>query len=122
MVIKSAAPLDPNTEIDHFHAHVYFRDGDERAKAMVLRENIARQFDVVMGRVHDRLVGPHTAPMYQVAFAPPVFDRLMPWLMLNNDGLSILVHPGTGNDLRDHTIAAAWIGPQLAVDTTAFAR
>lgn len=118
----SASRLDPAGEIDHFHAHVYFHDADQRQVAMTLREEIDAGFDVAMGRVHDRLIGPHTAPMYQVAFAPALFERLVPWLMLNNGGLSILVHPGTGNDLRDHTLSAAWIGPQLPVDTTAFRR
>lgn len=114
--------LNPTTGIDHFHAHVYFKNADERALAMTLRDEITALFDVVMGRVHDRQVGPHTASMYQVAFAPAIFDQLMPWLMLNNDGLSILVHPGTGDDLRDHTLAAAWIGPQLPINTSVFGR
>jgi len=114
--------LNPETAIDHFHAHVYFRTDEQREIAMQLRHVIEQTFDVVMGRVHDRNVGPHTAHMYQVAFRPAEFDTLVPWLMLNNGGLSILVHPGTGNDLRDHTIGAAWIGEQLPVDVTAFRR
>ena len=34
----------------------------------------------------------------------------LPWLMLNRDGLTILVHPETGDDLADHTDHAAWLG------------
>lgn len=122
MTQDTLALLQPETEIDHFHAHVYFRSAEQRETAMQLRHVIEQTFDVAMGRVHDRNVGPHTAHMYQVAFSPAEFDRLVPWLMLNNGGLSILVHPGTGNDLRDHTIGAAWIGEQLPVDVTAFRR
>jgi aromatic ring-cleaving dioxygenase len=33
--------------------------------------------------------------------------------MLNRDGLVVLVHPETGNDLIDHTTHAAWLGPPL---------
>ena len=41
--------------------------------------------------------------MYQVAFAPEEFGRLVPWLMLNRGGLDVLVHPQTGDAYADHT-------------------
>ena len=41
--------------------------------------------------------------MYQVAFAPEEFGRLVPWLMLNRGGLDVLVHPQTGDGYADHT-------------------
>src|SRR5262249_4893628 len=44
-------------------------------------------------------VGPHTQAMYQLAFPPSLLASFLPWLMLNREGLSILLHPGTG-DLR----------------------
>ena len=34
----------------------------------------------------------------------------LPWLMLNRDGLTILLHPGTGDAYADHTDHAAWLG------------
>ena len=48
--------------------------------------------------------------MYQVAFEVEEFPPLVPWLMLNRDGLDILVHPLTGNSLADHTRFALWLG------------
>jgi DOPA 4,5-dioxygenase len=41
--------------------------------------------------------------------------------MLNRDGLTILLHPETGNDYRDHTAHAAWFGAVLPLRLEAFA-
>ncbi|MFH7422951.1 DOPA 4,5-dioxygenase family protein, partial [Pseudomonas syringae pv. tagetis] len=32
------------------------------------------------------------------------------WLALNRDGLLVFLHPLTGNELRDHTDNAIWMG------------
>jgi len=47
-------------------------------------------------------VGPPTQSMYQIAFPPPLLASFLPWLMLNRDGLSILLHPGTGDAVHPH--------------------
>ena len=106
-------PLDPG-RIEGFHAHVYY-DPETRPAAERLREAIGAGFKVQLGRWHDKPVGPHPVSMYQVAFAVPEFPRLVPWLMLNREALSILVHPLTGNDYDDHAHHALWLGPPLAL-------
>src|SRR5262245_33759306 len=40
--------------------------------------------------------------MYQLAFPPSLLASFLPWLMLNREGLSILLHPGTGDAYADH--------------------
>lgn len=102
--------------IHDFHAHVYYRDATERARAAILRDAITTRFTVTMGRWHDVPVGPHPVPMYQVAFAPDLFAAIMPWLMLNRDGLTVLVHPETGRPRDDHLVHAAWLGAVLPLD------
>jgi aromatic ring-cleaving dioxygenase len=44
----------------------------------------------------------------------------VPWLMLNRDGLTVLLHPETGDDLTDHTAHAAWFGAVLPLRLEAF--
>lgn len=103
------------SEITGYHAHIYF-DEATRPAAMDVREEIGERFRVELGRVHDQPVGPHPKAMYQVAFEPDQFANILPWLMLNRAGLSVLVHPRTGNDVEDHETNPLWLGPQLVLD------
>jgi aromatic ring-cleaving dioxygenase len=58
--------------------------------------------------------------MYQIAFPSRLLASFLPWLMLNRDGLTILLHPETGNDYRDHTAHAAWLGALLPLRLDVF--
>lgn len=102
------------TEIADFHAHVYY-DSESRAVATRVREGLSA-FDVRLGRWHDNLIGPHPKSMYQVAFLPEQFGAIVPWLMLHREGLDILVHPTTGDDVADHTNHALWLGEKLELN------
>ena len=51
--------------------------------------------------------------MYQVKFGRGEFPKIVPWLMLNRGGLSVLVHPNTGDAYHDHAINALWLGKPL---------
>ncbi|MGC2082947.1 MAG: DOPA 4,5-dioxygenase family protein [Bradyrhizobium sp.] len=104
----------PLRTIASFHAHIYY-DQATRTEAERLRNWIAERFTVTLGRWHDAPVGPHAQAMYQVAFAVEIFPALVPWLMLNHSGLSILVHPNTTHPLADHTDHALWIGKALDI-------
>lgn len=98
-----------------YHAHVYYDPARNRAVAETLRQRIGERFSVQLGRWHDVPVGPHTAAMYQVAFAPPLFATLVPWLMLHRHGLDVLVHPNTLAPRDDHLQHALWLGERLAL-------
>jgi aromatic ring-cleaving dioxygenase len=99
-------------QISGYHAHVYY-DPATRAKAERLRAGIGERFAARLGSWHDEPVGPHPIAMYQVAFAIEDFPHLVPWLMLNRDGLAVLVHPMTGDAVADHTRYALWLGSPL---------
>ena len=107
---------DPSLAIRSWHAHIYFDGPAQREVAAVLREGIARRFEVQLGRWHDALVGPHTRPMYMVAFEPARFADLVPFLALNRRGLDVLVHPNTLAPRADHLVNAFWLGQRLSVN------
>jgi aromatic ring-cleaving dioxygenase len=98
-----------------YHAHVYFDAGTEDAAA-ALRDALDARFDVTLGRWHRKPVGPHTAWMYQVAFAIEQFPVVVPFLALNHGPLSVLVHPLGDDAVADHFDHAIWLGTPLPID------
>lgn len=103
---------DPSA-ISGYHAHLYYAP-ETRPIAERLRAAIAGRFPGArIGNWHDEPVGPHPVAMYQVAFATENFPRLVPWLMLNREGLSVLIHPLTDDSVADHTSFALWLGAPL---------
>ena len=105
-------PSDDSSRIKGYHAHVYYSP-QTRAVAERLRSAIGERFDARLGSWHDEPVGPHPISMYQVAFAGEEFSGLVPWLMLNREGLDVLVHPLTDDSVADHIRFAAWLGTPL---------
>jgi DOPA 4,5-dioxygenase len=105
----------PLAAIAGFHAHVYFDGAAQRERALALREQIGARFAVALGRVHDGPVGPHGRAMYQVAFDAASFGNFVPWLMLNRQGLAVLVHPNTRDERADHVAHALWMGEVLEI-------
>jgi DOPA 4,5-dioxygenase len=105
--------VDPS-EINGYHAHIYYDPAKTREAAARVREGLGAVFpQATLGSWHDEAVGPHTVAMYQVVFDADDFARLVPWLMLNRDGLDVLVHPLAGNAYDDHTVFAMWLGDKL---------
>ncbi len=115
-----------------FHAHVYF-DARTLEFATELCQQAGELFGVQVGRVHQKLVGPHSAWSCQLLFKSTDFDQLIPWLdqqrcLFNGDradrddqkGLSILVHGVTGDHLKDHTDHAYWLGKPLKLYLSMF--
>jgi aromatic ring-cleaving dioxygenase len=106
--------------IKDYHAHIYYDPATTRDRAARLRQRVAEKFpQAKLGRWHDELVGPHLRSMYQIAFPTDMLASFLPWLMLNRDGLTILLHPSTGNPYADHTAHAAWLGGTLPLKVEA---
>ena len=112
-------PRNAEKAIHGYHAHIYYTP-DTRENAAEVREQLDHNFSVILGRWRDEPVGPHPMSMYQIAFSPEEFSRVVPWLMINRQGLDVLVHPETGDDLQDHRDNALWLGSKLDLNFEMF--
>ena len=97
------------TEIRGYHAHVYY-NADTRKIAAGLRETIANRFGVEPRALSDEPRGPHPISQFNVIFKVEEFQTIVPWLMLNHEGLDVLIHPLTESSYDDHSKNALWIG------------
>ena len=60
--------------------------------------------------LRDGPVGPHPIANVLVIFKPDQFAEVVPYLMLNREGLDVLVHPLTTDAVEDHRGYAIWLG------------
>lgn len=101
-----------------YHAHVYYTP--ERENQV---RRICSGFDPIW---HDHPVGPHPVPMATIRFRATEKEALVRHLEQGmagvSEGISILIHEDTGDDLRDHTEGAEWLGPPVALDFNHFER
>ena len=92
-----------------YHAHVYF-DAATRPIAEQLRNTILSTFKCEAGAFADEPRGPHPIPQFNIIFEAPEFQKLVPWLMYNREGLNVLVHPLSESNYDDHSKLALWLG------------
>jgi aromatic ring-cleaving dioxygenase len=101
-------------EVHGYHAHVYY-NAETLPVAEKLHATLTATFPVEAGRFSGEAVGPHPVPQFQIMFKTPEFQTVVPWLMLNREGLDILVHPLTDDMVDDHTVYALWLGTPIAL-------
>lgn len=96
-----------------YHAHIYWQNEDQRVEALDLREPL-REVGCKVGSVHDEPVGPHPCAMYQVNYNSTIAKEVEN--LLYKAKLHVLLHEDTGDDVRDHTDGARWIGRPLTLN------
>jgi DOPA 4,5-dioxygenase len=95
--------------IHGYHAHVYYKP-ETRPDAERLRGEIIAALGVEARELSDEPRGPHPVPQFRFTFTIAQFENVVPWLMLNRQGLDVLVHPLTDNSYDDHSRYAIWLG------------
>ncbi len=103
-----------------FDAHIYYAPS-QRDLALSLQTKMRKSFSsqpIFVGELIDRLVGPHPQCMFETNFGAEYLSLVMDWLRENRHELTVLVHIVTGNDKRDHSEGAIWLGEALALDVS----
>jgi aromatic ring-cleaving dioxygenase len=91
-----------------YHAHIYYDPRTTRSTAERLCGDVVGKFQAQLGG--DEPVGPHPVANAQLIFRPEQFQPVVEWLMMNRDGLDVLIHPLTEDSVDDHSIYAMWLG------------
>ena len=102
-------------KIKDYHIHIYFDANDRKFglsqyQAQQLADDIQTLFpDAVRGIYNVGKVGPHGGTNVEVDITKESFAEILQWLQVNGRGLSILIHPETGDDLKDHLESSLWL-------------
>ncbi|KAF8534337.1 DOPA-like domain-containing protein [Trichophaea hybrida] len=105
-------------EVKEWHFHIYFNttSPSQHAAALALRNAVlalrkAGVFAAVpLSRVNTAPIGPHPAGSYEIWVPRESFAAVFSFLALNHGSLSVLVHPLTREERKDHSSRKAWIG------------
>jgi len=111
-------------EIKEWHFHIYFhqRNEAEHSAALALRDAVLRLrrdgafVAVPLWRVNLDPVGPHPVGSYEIWCPQESFASLYSYLCLNRGDLSVLIHPLTREERKDHETRVAWLGPSFSLD------
>lgn len=102
-----------------YHAHIYWRDSKEMARAISFRTYL-EDSGCVLGRVWNQPIGPHPLPMYQVLYDSSNKELVENFLNTHRETNTILLHESINDDLRDHTEGARWLGESLKLNLDIF--
>lgn len=109
--------------------HVYYddatRDESNALKSRLLNDfpEYASEGSIIVKQLPvENPIGPHYYLFWEVDVARvDVFAKILSWFVQHHGSLSILIHPQTGFDLKDHTDHALWLGEKKEIKTSVFA-
>ncbi|CCE78043.1 Piso0_000656 [Millerozyma farinosa CBS 7064] len=118
--LKFTSPI----EYYDFHIYYYAHNDESQEESDLLRRKLLKEFfeeaengSIIVKVLPDsKVIGPHSTQFWEVdVVRPEVFLSLLTWFQLHHGNLSVLIHPQTGNDIKDHTLHALWLGHRLPV-------
>ncbi|KAG8719558.1 hypothetical protein FRC09_010948 [Ceratobasidium sp. 395] len=104
--------------------HIYFLQRNQRqhAAALALRDAVLRLrrdgafVAVPLYRVNTDPIGPHPAGSYEIWVPSESFVSVYSYLCQHRGELSILVHPLTREERKDHEYRNSWMGPSFPLN------
>ncbi len=103
-----------------YHAHLYYLP-ETRAVAESMRLRLIDDMAsgtiprlLFVGQLKDGKAGPHPIPQFEIHYTKSALPTILG--LIEESGLTALVHPLTDDDLADHTTLAHWIGTPIELD------
>ncbi|KAM3482317.1 hypothetical protein BB8028_0007g02140 [Beauveria bassiana] len=100
----------------HFHIYFLLQSPTEKAAALALRDAVLKLrrdgafVAVPLHRVNEYPIGPHPAGSYEIWVPDSSFSDVFFYLATNRGNLSVLIHPLTEQQRRDHESRNGWLG------------
>lgn len=105
------------TNVDLYHAHVYFDSGTRREAESLRRLLLKQKWPLVyVGRLREGAHGPHPEGAFEFHFRAALLEEIRDFFARFRGSLRVLIHVLTGDDHHDHGAGALWLGPELALD------
>ena len=106
-------------DIKTYHFHIYFEElGSPALDKMTAK--LKQKSGIAIGRVHNRPIGPHPIGSCQISVPKEMFEEILQFFLRERDGLTIFIHPLSGDDYVDHTDHVIWIGDPYPLKTDFF--
>ena len=106
-------------DFNAFHAHLYY-ELDQIDVAQKLAKEVSDKFNVPVGRVWDKPVGPHPIGSCQISLDQENYPKVIDWLKENRGIVDVFIHAQTGDDYADHTDHVAWLGKSYELNLDIF--
>lgn len=79
----------------------------------------AGRFPVKLNAINNAPRGPHPIGSFETWVPAEALGDVLGWFMLHRGNLSILLHPLTTLEVRDHTSRSMWLGQSMPLDLSA---
>jgi aromatic ring-cleaving dioxygenase len=107
--------------IKHYHFHLYY-ELENLSLAADIRKEVNQAFDLEVGRLWEKPVGPHPVCSCQVTVPVDKFEEVTAWFLKNRKGIDLFIHPVSGDDILDHSDSIMWIGKSYKLNTDFFGK
>ncbi|KAI8898370.1 DOPA-like domain-containing protein [Globomyces pollinis-pini] len=97
----------------HFHTYWFLNDPVTESIAVDLFNQISLSNFGKPLRVNRSPVGPHPIGSFETWVPIEYFGEAYSFFTLNRKGLSVLLHPLTREEVKDHTERAMWMGAPM---------
>lgn len=105
------------TNIDLYHAHVYFDSGTRREAESLRRLLLKQRYPLVYtGKLREGAHGPHPVGAFEIHFRADLYEAMHEFFTHFRGSLRVLIHVLTGDDHHDHAAGAVWLGAQIPLD------